>query len=69
MLAILREQSLCLIIGHAGVDNNIFTLLPVDGGSDAMFVASLESCLAKRSKLKNQATRSRELGGSYNQSH
>jgi hypothetical protein len=46
MLAILREQSLCLIIGHSGVDDNIFTLLPVNGGSDAIFVANLESCFA-----------------------
>ena len=63
----IREQSLCLIVGHAGVDDNIFTLLPVNGGSDAMFVANLESCFAKRLTLKS--SNSAELGGSYNQSH
>jgi hypothetical protein len=53
MLAKLREQSLCLVVGHARVDDNIFTLLPVNGGSDAMFVASLESYFAKRLTLKS----------------
>jgi len=38
----LWEQSLCLIIGHAGVNDNIFTLLPVNRGSDAVLVANLE---------------------------
>ena len=48
MHAMLRKQSLRQIIGHAGVDDNIFTLFPVNGGSDAMFVTNLESCFAKR---------------------
>ena len=44
MLGMFREQSLCLIIGDAGVNDNIITLLPVNGGSNTVLVANLESC-------------------------
>ena len=53
MHGILREESFCLFVGHARVDDNIFSLLPVNGGSDAMLVASLESCFVKRLTLKS----------------
>lgn len=38
----MREQSLSLLVLDAGVDNNIVTRNPVDGGGDTVLVASLE---------------------------
>jgi hypothetical protein len=38
----LREQSLGLLILDAGVDDNIVTRNPVDGGGDTVLVANLK---------------------------
>jgi len=38
----LGEQGLGLLVFDAGVDNNIITRDPVDGGSDSVLIASLE---------------------------
>ena len=65
MLGILREQSLRLIISYARMDDNIFTLLPVNGSSDTVLVASLESCSVG---IKMLLALGRWLG-SYNQAH
>jgi len=38
----LREQCLCLIVLHAGVDNDIISRDPVDWCGDTVLVASLK---------------------------
>lgn len=38
----LREQSLGLLVLDAGMDNNIVTRNPVDGGGDTVLIASLK---------------------------
>lgn len=43
MRFMLREESLCLLIVYARVNDDIFTLFPVNGGSNTVLVADLES--------------------------
>ena len=42
MLLELREERLRLVVRDTGVDDNVVTLLPVDGGGNAVLVAELE---------------------------
>lgn len=42
MLAVVGEQGLCFIVCDAGMNNDIVSLLPVDGCSYTVFVAELE---------------------------
>lgn len=44
MLAVFGEQSLCLVVRDARMNNDILALLPVDRGGYPMFVANLERC-------------------------
>ena len=39
----LGEEVLGLVIADRGVDDDILTLLPVDGGRDAVLVTNLKS--------------------------
>lgn len=39
----LREEHLGLIIGNGRVDNDVFTLVPVDWRGYAVFIAKLQS--------------------------
>ena len=38
----LWEQSLCFIVAHARMDDNIVTLIPVDRSGDTVLVAQLK---------------------------
>ena len=38
----LREEGFGFLVGNGWVDDDIVTLLPVDGGSNAVLVADLE---------------------------
>jgi hypothetical protein len=40
---VFREEGLGLLVADRGVDDDIVTLLPVDGGGDAVPVTGLES--------------------------
>lgn len=39
----IREELLSLFFGNRGVDDDIVTLLPIDGGGDAVFFTNLKS--------------------------
>ena len=43
MDGVIREEGSSLCVGDGGVDDDIFTLLPVDGGGDAVLVTELKS--------------------------
>ena len=38
-----REEGLGLLVGDRGVDDDIVTLLPVDGGRDLVLITDLKS--------------------------
>lgn len=40
---VLREEGLGLLVVDGGVDDDIVTILPVNGGSDAVLVTGLKS--------------------------
>jgi len=40
---VLREEVLGLLSADRGVDDDILTLLPIDGGRDAVLVTDLKS--------------------------
>lgn len=42
VLGVLGEKSLSLVVRDAGVDDDIVTLFPVNGGGDTVLVAELE---------------------------
>ena len=44
MNGVLREEGLGLLSGDGGVDDNVFTLLPVDRSCDTVLVTDLEGC-------------------------
>ena len=49
--SVLGEESLGLLGGNTGVDDNVVTLLPVDGGGNAVLVTDLQSCISPECKL------------------
>lgn len=42
MLLEFGEESLCLLISNGGVDNDIITLLPVDGSGNLVLITELQ---------------------------
>ena len=40
---VIREKRLCLLVIDTRVNDDVFTLFPVDGRSDAVFVTELDS--------------------------
>lgn len=62
----LREEHLGLIIGNGRVDNDVFTLVPVDWRGYAVFIAKLQRVYDTENLIKVSSGRSRICKGQAN---